>query len=114
MRNNLVTLKPSQLRTGNIVQCHGMRVLLDGPIQSRSYPEQYGCTATFWQDGVVLNREEVSADAVPFSFTSTASYPSQGKPASAEPHRWQVQGNDNARFAVEIDSLSTAQFHNLV
>jgi hypothetical protein len=77
-----------ELREGDIVRHHGMRLLIDREIKpSRSHPG----TSTFWTDALVLNRDEVTSAAVPFGWTL--------QPDGT--HRWNIQGNELARWYVE-------------
>ena len=85
---NTIIVNSSDLRQGDIVYCHGMRVLLDNPVRSNDHGAVY---PTFWCNGLVLNRDEVRNEDVPLSFTATAT----------SEHRWQVQGNDLTRWVVE-------------
>jgi hypothetical protein len=101
------TLKSSELREGMIVNCHGMRCLIDQPIHSREVRE-YGQTHVFWTAARVLNRAEVSNAAVPYSFTRPAAQWIDGQgwtvPEHTDAdHRWTIQGNDNARWSVEAE-----------
>ena len=97
MNTHTHTVKSSELRPGDVVLCHGMRVLIDGPIHTNPR----GCSGlpVTYTNGRVLNRAEVSELRIPHSFTAvTTGYP------SFEPtgeHRWQVQGNDLATWTVE-------------
>jgi hypothetical protein len=84
----MVTLKSSELRPDMIVWCHGMRCLIDDDVKQG--PGPYG--EVFWTSARILNRAEVSADSVPYSFT---------RRDGAGNYRWSIQGNDNARWAVE-------------
>ncbi len=97
------TRKSSELRHGDIVMCHGMLCLIDREIKSRAYdPPQYGCDRVYWTDALVLNRDEISHDSVPFGFTRprlSNGYTDEEAVARGE-HRWGVQGNDNARWSV--------------
>lgn len=94
-----VSLVTGDLVVGDIVLAHGLRCLVtDAPTLSRSHPGE----RTFFTSALVLNRDDVDADQVPFSFTSTESYPSRGMaPRPAGEHRWTIQGNDLALFTVE-------------
>lgn len=78
-----------ELRKGDVVLCHGMRVLLDSePVHDDEHhrPNVHRC------DGLVLNRAELSTDVVPIGYTHRG---------AGQPHRWTVQGNDLATWEVE-------------
>ena len=91
-----VTKVTSELRKGDVVNCHGLRCLIDGDIlESQTHDDSLGVVR--YTRALVLNREDVSRDVVPYGFTSTDA--SRGdKPGE---HRWTIQGNDLARWAVE-------------
>src|SRR4051812_16580896 len=82
-------VRSSELRQGDIVHEHGMRILLDRPILTAP-GNGYG--TCYYSLGLVLNRDEVPADVVPLSFTH---YDDETEP------RWGVQGNDNARWCID-------------
>ena len=95
----------SELREGDVVNCHGMRCLIDRPIEiSRSHPhrEGVGDGKTRYTQALVLNREDVPTAVVPIGWTAdwkrNARYEQQ--PHDGE-HRWTIQGNDLARWHVE-------------
>lgn len=98
----------SELEPGDIVLCHGMRCLIDREVEiSRSHPDAPGIGdgKTRYVKALVLNREDVPTALVPFSFTADWDrYPSVNRstplPHHGE-HRWTIQGNDLARWAVE-------------
>lgn len=102
------TLKSSELRPGMVVMCHGLDCYIDSEIKSKSYdPPQYGCDRVYWHNALVLNRDEVSSDSVPYSFTSprlTNGHRDEEAVALGQ-HRWGIQGNDNARWSVLTASL---------
>lgn len=84
-----VTKKTSELVVGDVVNVAGMRCLIESDlIASLAHPAASGCK---WTRALVLNREEVSANSVPFGWTRE----SDGS------HRWTIQGNDLARWDVE-------------
>lgn len=96
--------RTSELAAGDIVNCHGMRCLIDGEINiSRSHPDTIGVgdEKTRWTVALVLNRDEVPNEVVPCSWTG------EWKRNVREPlphdgqHRWTIQGNDRARWHVE-------------
>lgn len=79
-----IIVPSSQLRQGDIVLTHGMRVLIDRDI--RSY-DGYGGRTAYSTSGLILNVEEVRADSlVPNSFITDG--------------RWGVQGNDLRTWVV--------------
>ena len=93
----------SELRKGDVVNCHGMRCLIDREINvSRSHPEHPERGETRYTQALVLNRDDVPTEAVPFGWT--ADWKRDGKyeqrPHDGQ-HRWTIQGNDLARWAVE-------------
>lgn len=114
MTTELLTLKSSELRPGDVVHCHGMRCLIDRDINGRAYPTGLGVpdpNVVYWTSALVLNRDEVTSDAVPHSYTETTSYPSRGLPAEpAGTHRWTIQANDLVRWTVERDVSYGRQF----
>ena len=63
-------IKPtSELRTGDIVNCHGMRCLIDGEVKvSLTHPDDRG--TVHYARALVLNRDEVSTAVVPLGFTT--------------------------------------------
>lgn len=96
------TVTTSELRRGDIVNCHGMRCLIDREIEvSRSHPDRPGVGdgKTRWTQARVLNRRDVPCEAVPMSWT--LDWDRNGTPDGT--HRWTIQGNDNALWAVECD-----------
>ena len=89
---NFTQLKTSELCTGMVVNCHGMRCLIDRAVEARpdhhvSRPDDMVRST----DTLVLNREDVSDEAVPYAFTERG----------GKQHRWRIQGNDLARWSVE-------------
>lgn len=93
MRRRTEVVKSSELRTGDIVLCHGMRVLLDREISCNPHtPNAATYGPVYYSLGRVLNREQVSHASVPYGFT---------RREGETDHRWQVQGNDNATWYVE-------------
>jgi hypothetical protein len=103
-----VTKLTSELQVGDIVRCHGMRCLIDREVEiSRGHGDTPGVGdgKTRYVKALVLNRDEVSTAVVPYSFTADwDSYPSVNRstplPHHGE-HRWTIQGNDRATWAVE-------------
>ena len=88
-----------ELVKGDIVQCHGMRVLIDGePVKSRSHPGD----STYYYTGLVLNRDEVPNAAVPVGWTADWKRNARHEPLPHNgEHRWTIQGNELARWSVE-------------
>lgn len=90
-----LTLTTPELRKGDTVLCHGLRCLLDTePQLSTSHP----LPSVYYVPALVLNRDDVSDRAVPHSFTRVYDAPS-GRPTGE--HRWTIQGNQYAYWAVE-------------
>jgi len=84
----------SELRQGDIVNCHGLRCLVDGEILiSRSHADSPGVGdgKTRYTRALVLNRTEVPHQVVPHGWT----HEDDGT------DRWTIQGNDLARWFVE-------------
>jgi hypothetical protein len=95
------TLKSSELRAGDVVHCHGMRCLIDQPIESREIRE-YGQTHVFWTSALVTNIDEVADEWLVGMTRQTTGWPEHR--ATGE-HRWTIQGNDNAHWCVERDGV---------
>lgn len=99
------TLNTTELREGMIVNAHGLRCLLDtAPQLSRAHAGGQ----TYWCRALVLNRDEVSNDSVPYGWTRPRldnGYPDDAAIARGE-HRWTIQGNQLAHWAVETDSIA--------
>lgn len=113
---NTITLKASQLRAGNIVRTHGMRVLLDHDVQSADRGGDYG--PVFWCRGLVLNIAELSesdSDTDQWLGRMTREYktwPERHVPTGE--HRWTIQSNDlYIGWPVEIETLTAEQRDNL-
>lgn len=87
------------------MNCHGMRCLIDQPIQSRKSAnctgnDPYTPDTVYWTSALVLNRDEIPFGHVPESFTlQTDGWPNYHPTGE---HRWTIQGNDRARWAVEL------------
>lgn len=100
---NTITVKTSELRDGDIVLTHGMRCLIDRPLQiSNSHPVARDGSRCRWTQALVLNREEVPGHVVPVSWTADWDRNRRGDdlPHDGE-HRWTIQGNDLASWYVE-------------
>lgn len=83
------TLNTSELRAGDVVNCHGMRCLIDQEI--RTFPGNGG--RTVWNTrALVLNRDEVPDRVVPLSWTREQD----------GTHRWTIQGNSGAYWYAEV------------
>lgn len=84
----------SELTPGDVISTSGLRCLIVEPLEiSKCHPSPpRGVTKgyTRWTRAIVLNREEVSNDSVPFGWTLG----DDGK------HYWIIQGNDWARWTV--------------
>lgn len=90
MSDEIMTLKSSELRKGDIVLEYGMHVRLDTAL--RTYTED-----VFAWDGTVVNLAEVLADGfVPPSFLRE-----WRNGQLFRTNRWVVQGNDLATWRVQ-------------
>lgn len=91
-----LTVVTSELREGDVVLAHGLRCLLDGPVLvSQSHPTSpVGDGLTRYVRALVLNRDDVPHEVVPLGWTREQ----DGS------HRWTIQGNDFARWAIERPS----------
>jgi hypothetical protein len=97
-----LTLKTSDLREGDVVICHGMRCLIDRPLElSKGHPSGYG--GVRYTQALVLNRDDVPSSIVPLSWT--ADWKRNASRIDSIPHenqhRWTIQGNDLAHWPVE-------------
>jgi hypothetical protein len=94
------TVKTSQLRIGDVVLAHGLRLLIDRPLlQSTAHPVSTG--PTLYTQALVLNRDDVPNSVVPISWTREWN---RSGPDNDE-HRWTVQGNDLAQWMIERPDL---------
>lgn len=94
-RTRFATRRTSELKVGDVVLCHGMRCLVDRELAvSGSHPDSPGVGdgKTRWTAALVLNRDDVPRSVVPYGFTATT---------TKGVHRWTIQGNDLATWAVE-------------
>lgn len=92
-----VIRKASELRNGDVVVTHGMRVLLDAPI--RSYDDRG--TTVYSCHGLVLNPEAVEALTDRFLWWAINDSRDNGE------HRWTVQSNDlHHGWAVEVPAAA--------
>lgn len=89
-----VELNTLQLRTGDVVLTHTMRVLLG----ERHTSQSHGDHGVVWFEGTVLNRDEVSTAAVPMGYTTK--WADDGQTVIRRDY-WSVQGNDLASWLVE-------------
>ncbi|WBP87018.1 hypothetical protein [Kitasatospora cathayae] len=91
-------MSTDQLRKGDVVITHGMRVLLEE--EPRVYPK--GDRTVYAFDGRVANLEEVKAHGhVPLDYLRTHKWvDGQGWVTDRE-DMWQIQGNELARWTVE-------------
>jgi hypothetical protein len=96
-----VSMTPGELEPGMLVSAHGMLCrVTDAPTLSRSHAGG----RTFYTTTQVINRADVSSDAVPYSFTSprlSNGLADEAAIARGE-HHWSFQGNDWARVAVVV------------
>jgi hypothetical protein len=92
-----VSKRTSELRVGDIVNCHGMRCEIDRELQvSLVHPaDERGSVR--WTQALVLNRDDEATNAVPRSWTRD--WARNAKPNGE--HRWTIQGNDLASWCVE-------------
>lgn len=93
----------SELQVGDIVVTNGMRCLIDRPIEaSKVHGLGSDGSQCRYTKALVLNRDEVNTQMVPWSFT--ADWDRNGKylerPHHGE-HRWSIQSNDLITWAVE-------------
>ena len=99
-RIETLTVKSSELRAGDVVLVHGMRVRIPEPRQARGIYTPPGASEPlplYVARGAVENLEDVRADGfVPLSWM----YDDQPQRRETEPH-WTIQGNDNATWTVE-------------
>lgn len=99
MNSTTLTLSTSELREGDVVICHGLRCLIDRPLEVSTAHPGY---ETRWTQALVLNRDEVPNEIVPVHWTSDwkRNARDEARPHDGE-HRWTIQGNDLARWSVE-------------
>lgn len=97
MKTTNVTSKlSSELRQGDIVQAHGMRVELDREVRSYEspYSDRYGLTYSV--RGRVLNHADMET-IDPWIFTMSLPWDD----SDDNQPRWTIQGNDLVSWAVE-------------
>lgn len=92
-------VKASDLKTGDIVLTHGLRVRLNEVKQAPAHDQQEDLIAeglspmVTWSVGTVLNAEEAVKDGFPNGYLGTAADGTR---------TWQVQSNDRCPWAVEV------------
>jgi len=94
--SSLEVVTPGQLVVGDIVSAHGMVLLVTDMPERTNHPGG----RTFVTRAIVLNREAVSADVIPFGWTRGD--PKRGpayRHESTDEHYWTLQGNDLAGVA---------------
>jgi hypothetical protein len=96
---NYVTKTTHELAEGDIVNCHGLRCLIDTEIRETTGHPQNENSPTLWTRSLVLNRDEVPSSHVPLAYTED--FDGNGQRLSHEP-RWTIQGNRLATWAVEV------------
>jgi hypothetical protein len=101
--NNIISrlcIPTGEIRVGDVVLTHGMRVRIDEIHTYEDHGAVYACL------GTVLNLDEVrAAGVVPPSFLyKEARHSSKDAPGAREDH-WNVQGNNLARWTVERNRL---------
>lgn len=95
-------IKSSELlRTGHVVFAHGMLVYLDGSPRTHEGYDGIGTVYSF--RGLVLNRDEVSPNSVPLSFTA----PDSGETGQ----RWTIQGTNLAKWAILTPAATLDALH---
>lgn len=101
---SILTLTTGELELGDVVLAHGLRCLVDRePALSRAHAGG----RTFYTAALVLNRDEVSNDSVPFGFTERTPEADRRRGVREEhrvtqpEHRWTLQGNDLCLLTVE-------------
>jgi hypothetical protein len=97
--------KTSELSTGDVVNCHGMRCLIDRDVLvSTAHADSLGVGdgKTRYTLALVLNRDDVPGSVVPVGWTADwkRNARDEALPHDGE-HRWTIQGNDLATWAVE-------------
>jgi hypothetical protein len=85
-------LSTSQLRPGDVVLCHGMRLLIDG--DPKTYPGDRGNTVYVWPTRVT------NMDGVRMNDSFIRYHVTHGTGSKDVP-RWPIQGNDLAHWWVE-------------
>lgn len=97
------TKRIHELQDGDVVLVHGMRCRITGPmVLSRAHAGG----ATYYNVARVLNRADVSNDAVPYAYTEPRlpnGYVDDEAVARGE-HHWVIQSNDIPTWLVEVPS----------
>ena len=101
----MLRLNTTELRGGDIVHTHGMRVLLDADPLIRPKSDCRGSTWDVYAwPGTVLNKDEVTAGSpphIPAAFLRTEKYdPARGWVTDRDDY-WSIQGNELAYWEVE-------------
>lgn len=97
-------LDTSELREGDVVNCHGMRCLIDQEIKANEYSDR----TVYFTSAKVLNLDELKENGFVGGVISLGwLYPDvfRGgweKDWDADP-RWDIQGNEHAMWQVERD-----------
>lgn len=104
--STFLALNTTELRQGDIVVTHGMRVLLE--TEPLVFPNGRG-SETYQFGGRVVNLDEVrAAGAVPMSFLRTHKWtPGTGWTVDRE-DVWPIQGNELAHWSVDRPASTTA------
>ena len=96
-------IRISELRVGDIVLDHGMRLLVDRPVEiSKSHPVASDGSFCRYTQALVLNRDDPATAAVPRSWTADWKRNGEQTPHDGE-HRWTIQSNDRMTWRVERD-----------
>ena len=90
--------RTTELQNGDVVWNHGMQILISNR-QSATYNDQENVTRTIvWFTGEILNVEEVNAEGfIPFSWRCDK---------NKLGNEWTIQGNELARWAVEVTEVN--------
>ena len=93
----------SELRQGDVVNCHGMRCLIDREINTDHRLDRNGDDViVYFTQALVLNRDEVPHEVVPTGWTADWKRDGKYEPRPHDgQHRWTIQGNKLARWHVE-------------
>lgn len=93
-----VTVNTLQLRSGDVVWLHGMRVLLGERGQAPSRVEGLSTPIVVWFHGTVTNAATMADDALASKGLRTDSRCADCQPGE----HWQVQGNERAHWHREV------------
>lgn len=106
-------LDTSQLRCGDVVLNHGMRIELDQP--PAIYANNPSGRRTFAFSGKVLNPDDVREDRLLWSFLHTDEWNEKLRRwETVYTGRYTIQGNDLARWTVESRCAARAQHPDTV